>query len=320
MQSDAAILNGVENDDFSSSVVAGLTATHKRIPCRFFYDERGSALFEEITRLPEYYLTKAEASILEAHGEEMIGDGLGAALVEFGSGSSRKTEILIQNSPSLVSYVPIDVSQSALSNAEDRLRRKFPRLEIVPLLADFTDPINFPRGLAKSRKIGFFPGSTIGNFAPFDAAELLRSLRRSLSSGGQMLIGVDLKKDVRTLLRAYNDEKGVTAEFNMNLLDRINRELGADFDLHGFRHEAIYNSSESRIEMRLISMRNQSAYLLNRLIHFRAGESIHTENSYKYSIDEFKRLARSAGWTPRRVWTDANQLFSVHELVSIGAY
>jgi dimethylhistidine N-methyltransferase len=319
MQSKAAILPSVEKDDFAASVAAGLTAPCKSIPCRFFYDERGSILFEEITKQPEYYLTDAEISILEAQGREMVDRSQGAALVEFGSGSSRKTEILIQNAPALFCYVPIDVSQSALSDAALRLRQKFPNLKIFPLLRDFTDRIDFPQGFGERTKIGFFPGSTIGNFAPYEAVQLLRSMQRSLSPGGQLLVGVDLKKDVRLLLRAYNDAKGVTAEFNLNLLERINREVGANFELHGFRHEAIYNSSEGRIEMRLISMKNQTVYLLDHLIHFDAGESIHTENSYKYSIDEFRRLTRSAGWAPSRTWTDSRNLFALHELISMNA-
>jgi dimethylhistidine N-methyltransferase len=309
-----------EGDDFTSSVIAGLTCINRHIPCRFFYDERGSDLFEEITRQPEYYLTRAEASILEAHGDGMIENCDEAVLVEFGSGSSLKTERLLRASPNLHAYVPVDVSVSALLGAERRLRGKFPNLRIAPLLADFTRPIDFDPTLSARRKIGFFPGSTIGNFAPFEAIRLLRSIRRSLSAGGRLLIGVDLKKDVGQLLRAYNDAGGVTAKFNINILGRINRELGANFDLGSFRHEAIYNSQEGRIEMRLVSKRLQQACVLNRSIRFDQGDVIHTENSYKYSIDEFQRLARSAGWTPQRVWTDDRRLFSLHELISIGAY
>jgi dimethylhistidine N-methyltransferase len=314
------VFSRIEDDDFASSVIAGLTCVNKHIPCRFFYDERGSALFEEITRQPEYYLTRAEASILDAHGEAMVENDGEMVLVEFGSGSSLKTERLLRASPNLYAYVPIDVSVSALLGAESRLRGKFPNLRISPLLADFTRRIDFDPTLSVRRKIGFFPGSTIGNFAPFDAIRLLRSIRRSLSAGGRLLIGVDLKKDVGQLLCAYNDAGGVTAQFNINIVNRINRELGANFDLGSFRHEAIYSEQEGRIEMRLVSERRQQARVLDRSIYFDEGEVIHTENSYKYSIDEFRRLARSAGWTPQRVWTDDRRLFSLHELLSSGAY
>jgi dimethylhistidine N-methyltransferase len=307
----------VEDDEFASGVLDGLSRPHKSLPCRFFYDARGSELFEEITRLPEYYPTRAEAAILRAHGAEMA-EGVpdGGALVEFGSGSSLKTEILLGQLPRLGAYVTIDVSQSALSEAKSRLAQRFPGLDVRPIVGDFSYPVAFPDDLADHHKTGFFPGSTIGNLRPAEAQRLLRVFRAALSPGGRLIVGVDLEKDARKLVLAYNDAAGVTAAFNLNLLTRINRELGATFDLDAFRHESIYNPREGRIEMHLISTKAQQVAVRGRRFGFRAGETIHTENSYKYSIAQFQELARSAGWQPRRVWTDDDRLFSVHELVA----
>ena len=230
----------------------------KTLPCRFFYDARGSELFEEITRLPEYYPTRTEAAILEAHAAEMA-DGVpdGGVLVEFGSGSSLKTEILLRQLPRLGAYVSIDVSDSALKDATARLAARFPTLDVRPIVGDFSYPVALPPDLAGRHKTGFFPGSTIGNLTPAEAGRLLRVFRRVLSPGGRLIVGVDLKKDARRLVLAYNDAAGVTAAFNLNLLARINRELGGNFDLDAFRHEAIYNPREGRIEMHLESMRDQ---------------------------------------------------------------
>lgn len=304
-------------DDFALEAFEGLSRPQKSLPCRFFYDARGSALFEEITELPEYYLTRTEIAILEEKAAEMVDCELDAAvLVEFGSGSSRKTEILIERAPRLRAYAPIDVSAFALEKAKRRLTKRFPQLDIYPFVGDFACPVAFPTDLAERRKIGFFPGSTIGNFAPAEATRLLRAMRLALSPGGRLIVGVDLKKDVRVLLRAYNDAEGVTAAFNLNLLTRVNRELRGAFDLRAFRHEAIYDPFEGRIEMRLVSMNDQDVRIGERRFHFRAGEAIHTENSCKYSIDRFREIARSAGWTPSRVWMDHAELFSVHELIS----
>jgi len=302
---------------FAESVIEGLSRPRKSLPCRFFYDTRGSELFEEITRLPEYYPTRAEIAILNAHGAEMAsGVPEDAILVEFGSGSSRKTEILIENLPALAAYVPIDVSESALSGAKQRLQARFPALIVRPLLADFTRPAALPEDLANAPKLGFFPGSTIGNFAPAGARQLLSKMRDMLAPEGRLLIGVDLKKDARVLLRAYNDAAGVTAAFNLNLLARINRELDGSFDLASFCHEAIYDPREGRVEMHLVSLRDQTVSVFGLWFRFFAGETIHTENSYKYSIGQFQDLARAAGWSAGRVWQDAERLFSVHELIS----
>jgi dimethylhistidine N-methyltransferase len=304
---------------FANAALAGLAGSPKTLPCQFFYDTRGSELFEQITALPEYYPTRTEASILSACAGEIAAETpTGSVLVEFGSGSSRKTEILLDALDALKAYVPIDVSGSALDEARARLSTRFPHLIVHPIVGDFRADLVLPDDLAGRPRLGFFPGSTIGNFAPREAVALLRSMAASLALGGRLIIGVDLRKDRAPLLSAYNDAAGVTAAFNLNLLVRANRELGADFELDGFRHDAIFNDAKSRIEMHLISTRRQTVSLLGRRFDFRAGESIHTENSHKYSVSDFGDLARSAGWTPRRVWTDAQDLFSVHELVVEG--
>jgi dimethylhistidine N-methyltransferase len=307
-----------EDEEFASAVLDGLTRTKKTLPCRFFYDARGSELFEEITRLPEYYPTRTEAGILKAHAGDMAqAVPAGGVLVEFGSGSSLKTEILLKQLPHLRAYVSIDVADTALEDARKRLASRFPGLDVRPIVGDFSYPVALPADLARRPKTGFFPGSTIGNLTPIEAARLLRVFRGVLSPGGRLIVGVDLKKDARKLVLAYNDPAGVTAAFNLNLLVRINRELGAAFTVDAFRHDAIYNPREGRIEMHIESLRDQDVSIRGRRITFKAGERIHTENSYKYSIDQFQAMARSASWEPRRVWTDDDNLFSVHELVSL---
>ncbi len=302
--------------EFAASVIEGLSKPRKSLSCRFFYDARGSELFEEITRLPEYYPTRTEIAILDAHAAEIASVNDGAVLVEFGSGSSRKTEILLAGLPRLRAYVPIDVSESALEEAKRRLIERFPALAVRPIAGDFSRLLALPPDLAKARKLGFFPGSTIGNFSPFAARALLGAMRRLLTPEGWLIVGVDLKKDAGQLVRAYNDAAGVTAAFNLNLLTRINRELEGSFDLDGFRHEAIYDPREGRVEMHIVSIRNQAVRIRGLWFRFSAGEAIHTENSYKYSIGQFQDIACSAGWLPGRVWTDDQNLFSVHELIS----
>lgn len=305
------------DDEFALAVLDGLSRPQKTLPCRFFYDARGSELFEEITRLPEYYPTRTEAAILAACAGEMA-DGVpdDGVLVEFGSGSSRKTEILLQKLPQLRAYIMIDVSASALADAKKRLANRFPALDVRPIVADFSYPVALPADLVQSHRTGFFPGSTIGNLSPVEAQRLLRVFRAVLSPGSHLIVGVDLKKDLSTLLPAYNDASGVTAAFNLNLLARINREIApAAFDLAAFRHEAIYNARDGRIEMHLVSLKDQAVVIRHRHFQFRRSETIHTENSYKYTVRQFQDLARAADWHPSRVWTDANALFSVHELV-----
>lgn len=303
---------------FAADVLDGLSRAEKRLSCLYFYDAVGSELFDEITRLPDYYPTRAETDILAAHGEEML-DGAGeeAALVEFGSGSSRKTEVLLERAPRLSLYAPIDVCASALENARARLSVRFPHLRIRPIVADFSRPVALPRELADRRRIGFFPGSTIGNFTPEEARGLLLAMRVLLGPGGRLIVGVDLKKEPSRLIAAYNDARGVTAAFNLNLLARINRELDGGFDLSGFGHQAIYDERAGRVEMRLVSRRRQTAKIAGRDFAFSRGESIHTEDCYKYAVDEFRAAARGAGWRPGRVWTDAEALFSVHELTAL---
>jgi dimethylhistidine N-methyltransferase len=306
-----------EADDFAAAVADGLSRRQKTLPCRFFYDARGSELFEEITRLPEYYPTRTEAAILRANAAEMAqGVPAGGVLVEFGSGSSLKTEILLGELPHLRAYVCVDVSHDALRDARLRLASRFPGLDVRPIVGDFSYPIALPPDLRDRSKTGFFPGSTIGNLTPVEAGRLLSVFRAVLSPGGRLIVGVDLKKGEDTLVPAYNDAAGVTAAFNLNLLARINRELGGNFALRAFRHDAIYNAREGRIEMHLESLRDQEVRVRGRNFHFKTGERIHTENSYKYSIRQFQDMARSAEWRPGRVWTDEQQLFSVHELNS----
>jgi dimethylhistidine N-methyltransferase len=303
-------------NEFAEAVIDGLSTSPKSLPCRYFYDARGSDLFEAITNLPEYYPTRTETAILAAHAAD-IADRVpdGAILVEFGSGSSRKTELLLAEMLDLAAYVPIDVSDSALAGARQRLEARFPALHVHPIVGNFTDDVVYSLDLHSRPKVGFFPGSTIGNLTPAEATELLAGLGRTLGPDGRLIIGVDLKKDAHTLVAAYNDAAGVTAAFNMNLLARLNRELRATFDLTQFRHEAVYNPREGRIEMYLVSERAQQAGLVGHTFAFAKGERVHTENSYKYTVDEFQSLARDAGWQPEEVWTDKDALFSVHELV-----
>lgn len=301
--------------EFANAVIEGLSRVQKELPCRYFYDARGSLLFEEITRLPEYYPTRTEAQILRVAACDLVGDfSDGDLFVEFGSGSSLKTEILLDRVDAEIAYVPIDVSETALADAVVRLAMRYPSLEVRPLVANFSEMKGLPRDLS-GRAVGFFPGSTIGNLAPAEAEGLLASFKRVLGKDGRLIIGVDLKKDEQTLTRAYDDDAGVTAAFNLNLLSRINRELGGTFELRAFRHRALYNSDAGRIEMHVVSDRAQDVRVCGQVFHFREGESIHTENSYKYTIPEFRDLAVRAGWKAERVWTDKDDRFSVHELV-----
>ena len=300
--------------DFRRAVLAGLSAPLRSIPCKYLYDPLGSELFEAITQTTEYYPTRCEIEILHTHALEIVARAEpGACLLEFGSGSSVKTEILLDAMPHLCAYAPVDVSASALAIAARRLSGLYPDLDIRPLVADFTRPFEMPAELGACSRIGFFPGSTIGNLMPGVAQELLEQMARILA-GGTLVVGVDLVKDVETLVRAYDDAGGVTAAFNLNLLGRINRELGADFDIDLFRHEAIWNSSAQRIEMRLVSLCNQKVVIAGRPFSFQSGERIHTENSYKYTVESFQSLAAEAGFAPVEAWTDKGARFSVHLL------
>jgi dimethylhistidine N-methyltransferase len=301
---------------FAREAIGDLSQRPKRLSPKYFYDATGSELFEAITRLPEYYPTRTELSILRARGRDIAAIiPKGAALIEFGAGATTKVRLLLENC-AISAYVPVDISGDFLQGQADALRRDFPGLAVYPVAADFTAPFALPDAIAAMPKVGFFPGSTLGNFEPHEACAFLRSAREILGKGAQMIIGVDLEKDERVLYDAYNDAAGVTARFNLNVLVRINRELGGNFDLSAFTHRAIYNRERHRIEMHLISKKSQSVRLLGTRFTFRAGESIHTESSYKYSLDRFAALARGSGWTPRASWTDKAGMFSVHALVA----
>jgi dimethylhistidine N-methyltransferase len=303
---------------FAREAIGDLSQRPKRLSPKYFYDATGSELFEAITRLPEYYPTRTELSILRDRGSDIAAIiPKGAALIEFGAGATTKVRLLLENC-AISAYVPVDISGDFLHGQANALRRDFPGLAVYPVAADFTAPFALPDviTIAGMPKVGFFPGSTLGNFEPHEACAFLRSAREILGKGSQMIIGVDLEKDERVLYDAYNDAAGVTARFNLNVLVRINRELGGNFDLSAFTHRAIYNRERHRIEMHLISKKSQSVRLLGTNFAFRAGESIHTESSYKYSIDRFAALARGSGWTPRASWTDKAGMFSVHALVA----
>jgi len=306
-----------EQSQFASDVLAGLSMRPKRLSPKYFYDEAGSQLFEQITELPEYYPTRTELAILLEHASDIArAFGPSTALVEFGSGSTRKVRILLAAAPSIEAYVPVDISAEMLSQEAAQLQHDYPRLRVLPLAADFTQPFRLPDAINGLARAGFFPGSTIGNFEPHDASAFLVHARRMLGRKAVLIIGVDLAKDVNVLNAAYDDAAGVTAKFNLNLLARINRELGADFNLDSFSHEAFYNSERHRIEMHLASRRRQKVRVAGRVIEFRAGETIHTESSYKYTLESFGALARGAGWTPLKTWTDARGYFSVHALTA----
>ncbi len=307
--------NPAERDAFLSEVLAGLESSPRTLPCKYFYDPRGAALFVEICDLEEYYLTRTETAILEQRGPEMAALlGPGCLVVELGSGEALKTEILLRTLADPAGYVPVDISDQQLAETAARIRRRFPGLVVRPVAADFTAEWSLPELPAAGRRIGFFPGSSIGNFGPEAATSFLGHQARMLGRGGALLIGADLQKDRLTLERAYDDTRGVTAAFNLNLLVRINRELAGDFDLEGFRHRAIYNTSAGRIEMHLESLRAQTVRLGGRRFDFAAGEMICTEHSYKYTLDGFRDLAEAAGFRVARVWTDEEKKFSVQLL------
>ena len=299
-------------------VIAGLSLPQKSLPPKYFYDAEGSRLFERICRLPEYYLTRAELSLTRAHLDAIARfAGRGCELVEYGSGASLKTRLLIRAlGPS--AYVPVDISAAALAGASRRLAREFPRLHLFAVTGDFSQPLRLPvfRAHAGGRRIVYFPGSTIGNLVPEEAQAFLKMTRGQVGRAGAMLVGVDLKKDASVLHAAYNDARGVTAAFNLNLLRRINRELGADFDLRRFRHYAFYNPAPGRIEMHLVSLRRQTVDVGAYRFEFAPGETIHTENSYKYSVEEFSALAADAGFRAAHVWQDARKRFALFGLVA----
>jgi L-histidine Nalpha-methyltransferase len=297
---------------FRADVLAGFAMRPQRtIPPRWFYDRRGSELFEEITGLSEYYPTRTEVALLSQNCGD-IGKiaGPGRAIVEFGSGSSTKTPILL-SCVEPAAYVPIDISGEFMRQSAVSLACAFPELPVMPLEADFTNPIVLPDAVRHMPKLGFFPGSTIGNMVPFAAANLLRAMRETLGGGAMLLIGIDRLKDEETLVRAYDDSEGVTAAFNLNLLRRINRELGGDIPLRAFRHVALWNAWEARIEMHLQAARDLEFMIGGHRFAMAAGETLHTENSYKYSLNGVRLLLRAGAWKPICHWTDLGKKFAV---------
>ncbi len=305
--------------DEISDLLDGLTQDEKQISPKYFYDERGSQLFDAITELPEYYLTDAELEIMRANVEE-IADLIGpqASLIEFGSGSSLKTRILLDHLHELAAYVPVDISEAHLLDSAQTLRAEFPHVEVLPVVADFTKPFDLPSPkVMPVRNIVYFPGSTIGNFEHDVAMDLLRVMRGEAKDGGALLIGVDLQKDPEIIHAAYNDSDGVTAEFNLNMLRHLNEEYDADFDLDAFEHEATYDEDEGRVTIRLISDRDQAVTIGGEEIEIAEGEGILTEYSHKYTLEQFAEMAGQAGFDVAQVWTDADELFSVQFLTTV---
>ena len=310
-----------ELGDFRSEVLAGLSLPQKQILPKYFYDQRGSKLFEEICELDEYYPTRTEISILERNSGEiarLLGDE--AVLIEYGSGNSSKVRILLDAVAGHWVYVAVDISKDHLIRSAAELAKAYPKLGVIAICADYSKPFSLPDDATLSGKArtAFFPGSTIGNLDPADAVAFLTNTAATVGPGGSMLLGVDLKKDARILNAAYNDSQGLTAEFNLNVLARINRELDADFDLAAYAHKAFYNEQRSRIEMHLESLADQSVKLDGAEISFNKGETIHTENSYKYSVEEVRALAARAGFHTAQIWTDSNDLFGVFYLTVLG--
>lgn len=304
-----------QEEDFLEAVATGLSGEQKTLPCKFFYDEKGSKLFEEICTLKEYYPTRTEEQILQGNRNQIAGlMGEGAELIEFGCGSLSKVRILLDAMAAPARFIPIDISREHLLSSAEDLAKDFPDLSIAPVCADYTEPLTLPNGADNGKKVGFFPGSTIGNFNPTEAVDFLGTIADIVGEGGDMVIGVDLKKDEEVLNAAYNDAQGVTAAFNLNLLRRINDELGADFDLSSFAHEAFYSEEKGRVEMHLRSTRDQEVTIANDTYQFEKDETIHTENSYKYGLEEFHEAAERAGYAPLHSWVDEGGLFSVHYL------
>ncbi len=308
--------NRLPDADFCHDVLQGLRRRRKYLPSKYFYDEAGSALFDRICELDEYYLTRCELELFRRHAGEMAAAaGRGAALIEYGSGSSLKTRILLGHLLEPAAYVPVDISGEHLNRSAAQLRRRYRGLPVLPVIADFTQPFEMPPlPPSVGRRVVLFCGSTIGNFRPGEAARLLRQMGRVGGPGGALLVAADLKKDRSILEAAYNDRLGVTAAFNLNLLTRINRQLYADFVIERFRHNAFYNARRGRMEMHLVSLADQTVHLAGAGLTFSRGETIRTEFSYKYSPDDFAALAERAGLKVRRMWTDQKEWFSAQWL------
>ena len=302
------------SSDFLEEVLAGLSSSPRSLPCKFFYDERGADLFQKICELPEYYITRTETELLRRYGSEMAESiGANVELIGFGTGAGIKTRMLLEHLENPIAYVPVDISKQRLVDSAVELSRAMPALEIMPVCGDYLQELQLPKPLRKPDHVAvFFPGSTIGNLEPAIAQDFLRRVCHLCGQSGGLIIGIDLQKSCEVLEAAYNDSAGVTAEFNLNLLVRANRELGADFDLPLWRHQAIYNEREGRIEMHLISEAEQTVHVGGQEFAFARGEKIVTEYSYKHTLDGFARLAASAGFREAsRVWTDPQQLFAI---------
>lgn len=304
-----------QRDEFLDDVLAGLIADRKSLNPKYFYDEAGSRLFERITELPEYYITRTETNLMQQITTDIADRCADArAIVEFGSGSGQRSDILLSALPDITRYVPIDVSEDLLASTSAVVEQAHPNVRVTPLVADFTGKMRLP-GDTPQRRLGYFPGSTIGNFLPADAISFMENAKAVLGTWSRMLIGVDLAKATDRLERAYDDAAGVTAQFNKNILTRMNEELGADFRLNQFAHQAFFDRDLSRIEMHLVSLADQRVSIDGEYrVNFRAGETIHTENSHKFTIDGFSQLAKKAGWSPVKHWIDDERLFSVHLL------
>jgi dimethylhistidine N-methyltransferase len=302
-----------ESSDFLADVLAGLLSNPRTLPCKYFYDERGAELFQKICELPEYYITRTEIDILDRNRADIASQlGPKVELIGLGTGAGTKTRILMEALKDPAVYIPVDISEKQLRESTPLFRKIFPNVEILPVCADYLQRVPLPsRCHNAERNIVYFPGSTIGNFEPDEAVEFLHRIVNVCHGGGGLLIGVDLKKDRQVLEAAYNDRAGVTAQFNLNLLERINRELGADFDLDHWRHQAIYNSKDGRIEMHLVSDIDQFVHLTEHEFHFAGGDKIITEFSYKYAPDEFATLAGKSGFEFARMWTDDRRLFGL---------
>jgi dimethylhistidine N-methyltransferase len=297
---------------FQEALIEGLSATPKALSPKWFYDEEGSRLFEAITDLPEYYLTRSETALLRTIAPELSAEiPSGAVLVEFGSGASAKTGLVLDASPQLHAYVPVDISTEALSEAAERIRAAYPALKVEPLAGDFTKPLHLPPVASGRPHVGFFPGSTVGNFTPDETVAFLRSVGDLLGEDAVLIVGADLVKGEDVLVAAYDDAQGVTAAFNRNVLDRANRELGADFNVEAFAHRAVWNPADSRMEMHLVSLCDQVVRLGGRRLVFREGETIHTENSYKFTVEGFAGLAAAGGWRLDRQWVSPDPAFAV---------
>jgi dimethylhistidine N-methyltransferase len=313
---DAALVD----DDIAGDALAGLTAQPKTLPPKLFYDAEGVRLFEAITQLPEYYLTRTERALLQRIAPEIAALAApGSVLVEYGGSDESKARILL-DTPDRVfgAYVPVDVARGALETLAERMAVSHPWLAVDPVCGDFLRPLVLPASAKDRTRFGFFPGSTIGNLDPAAAKGFLRNARAALGPGSFLIVGADVRKGPEVLIPAYDDAQGVTAAFNMNVLRRLNREAGANFDLSRFAHRAVWNDAESRIEMHLVSVQAQHVSVSGAGINFAAGETIHTENSYKHALPAFRAMAAAAGWETARVWSDPDELFAVHALRAAG--